>query len=115
VGRRGGADVRRDRTDSARCYRTPQELRDLLVEADLTNVGTCTLDVTTPYVDFDDFWRALDRQVGPAGAWLHGLDDHQRGFARDELRRQLGSPTGGFELHARAYAARGMRLPEGRE
>lgn len=100
--------------EGARRYRTPQELRDLLVEAGLTNVETCELDVTAPYVDFDDFWRALGRQVGPAGAWLHGLDDHQRGLAREELRRQLGSPSGGFELHGRAYGARGARFPDGR-
>jgi SAM-dependent methyltransferase len=100
--------------EGARRYRTPQELRDLLVEAGLANVETSALDVITPYVDFDEFWRALDRQVGPAGAWLHGLDDQQRVLAHEELRRQLGSPSGGFELHARAYAARGTRLPEGR-
>ena len=62
--------------------------------------------------DFEDFWRALGRQVGPAGAWLHGLDDHQRALAHPELRRQLGRRTGGFELHARAYCTRGTRLPD---
>jgi SAM-dependent methyltransferase len=96
----------------ARRYRTPQELRDLLVEAGLAEVETGELDVTASYADFDDFWRALGRQVGPAGAWLHGLDDHQRVLAREELHRQLGSPSGGFELSGRAYAARGVRLAD---
>ncbi|HET7378755.1 MAG TPA: methyltransferase domain-containing protein [Gaiellales bacterium] len=94
----------------ARRYRTPQELHELLVGAGMERVETCGLEVSASYVDFDDFWRALSRQVGPAGAWLHGLDDHQRVLARDELRRQLGSPSGGFELHARAFGARGTRL-----
>jgi SAM-dependent methyltransferase len=94
---------------AARRYRTPHELHDLLVAAGLTNVETCELDVTAPYVDFEEFWRALSLQVGPAGAWLHALDDRRRGLAHDELRRQLGSPSGAFELHGRAYGARGAR------
>ena len=69
----------------------------------------CELDVTASYGDYDEFWRALNRQVGPAGAWLHGLDDRQRGLAHDDLHRQLGSPSGPFELHGRAYGARATR------
>ncbi len=90
-------------------YRKPHELHDLLTGAGLTNVENCELDVTAPYVDFEDFWRALSRQVGPAGAWLHQLDDHERALAHDELHRQLGSPAGAFQLHGRAYGARATR------
>lgn len=93
----------------ARRYRTLQELHDLLVGAGLANVETCELDVTASYADFEEFWRALSRQVGPAGAWLHGLDGRQRELAHDELHRQLGSPGGAFELHSRAYGARATR------
>jgi hypothetical protein len=49
----------------ARRYRTARELHDLLIAAGLTNVETRELDVTAAYVDFEDFWRALSRQVGP--------------------------------------------------
>ncbi len=93
----------------ARRYRKPQELHDLLGGAGMTNVESGELDVTASYADFDDFWQALSRQVGPAGAWLHGLDDRQRALAHDELHRQLGSPSGAFKLDGRAYAARGTR------
>ncbi len=93
----------------ARRYRTPQELHDLLAGAGLTNVETGELDVTAPYVDFEDFWRPLTLGVGPAGAWLHGLDEEQRSLAHDELYRQLGSPSGAFELHGRAFGARATR------
>jgi SAM-dependent methyltransferase len=95
--------------EGARRYRTAQELHDLLAEAGLTNVETGVLDVTASYLDYDEFWRALGHQVGPAGAWVHGLDDRQRARAHDELHRQLGSPTGAFELHARGYGARAGR------
>jgi ubiquinone/menaquinone biosynthesis C-methylase UbiE len=93
----------------ARRYRNPQELYELLEGAGLTNIETGELDVSASYVDFEDFWRALSRQVGPAGAWLHRLDKNQRARAHEELHRQLGSPTGAFKLHGRAYAARAER------
>ncbi len=35
----------------------------------------------------------------------HRLDDRQRTLAHDELHRQLGSPSGGFRLNGRAFAA----------
>jgi SAM-dependent methyltransferase len=88
----------------ARRYRTADELADLL--APLGSVESAALDVTAPYTGFDDFWNALTRQVGPAGAWLASLSDAQRERAHEELHRQLGSPSGGFELTGRCYAAR---------
>jgi SAM-dependent methyltransferase len=88
----------------ARRYRTPEELADLL--APLGNVESAVIDVTAPYTGFDDFWNALTRQVGPAGAWLASLPDDQRDHAHGELHRQLGSPNGAFELTGRCYAAR---------
>lgn len=94
---------------AARRYRTPGELAELLEGAGLGGVETAELDVTAPYDGFDDFWRALERQVGPAGAWLHALEGERRAAARDELFRQLGSPSGPFELNARAYAAKATR------
>ena len=93
----------------ARRYRTSDELRDLLEGAGLADVATCELDVTASYRGFEEFWSALGRQVGPAGAWLHSLDDEQRARAHDELHRELGAPVGPFELHGRAFGARATR------
>jgi hypothetical protein len=94
---------------SARRYRTPDELRDLLAGAGLVDVEMGELDVTASYSGFDEFWSALSGQVGPAGAWLHSLDAEQRVRAQDELHRQLGAPAGPFELSGRAFAARATR------
>ena len=96
--------VERESEFGARRYRTPDELRDLL--APLGDVETGELDVTADYVDFDEFWQALERQVGPAGAWLAALPEGKRAQARDEMHRQLGSPSGAFSLTGRCYAAR---------
>ena len=93
----------------ARRYRTPDELRDLLAGAGLANLEMCELDVTASYGGFDEFWNALGKQVGPAGAWLQSLQGEQRTQAHDELHRQLGDPAGPFELHGRAFGARATR------
>jgi SAM-dependent methyltransferase len=86
-----------------RRYRTPQELHELL--APHGEVESAELDVTASYRDFAEFWQVMDRGVGPAGQWLASLDADRRDRAHDELHRQLGSPSGPFELRARAFAA----------
>ena len=91
----------------ARLYRTLPELVALLEPHG--EVETAELDVVAGYRDFDEFWGALGRQVGPAGAWLHGLDDERRSAARAELHRYFGGPDGPFELRGRAFAARVTR------
>jgi hypothetical protein len=90
------------RATEPRRYRTPQELHDVL--APHGEVETAELDVTAGYRDFDEFWQAMGRGVGPAGQWVASLDDATRERAREELFRELGSPGGPFDLHARAVA-----------
>lgn len=96
--------LEREAERGARRYRTAAELRELL--APHGEVEDAVFDVSAPYDSFDDFWSALSRQVGPAGAWLAALDDEQRGRAREEMRAQLGDPSGAFTLTGRCYAAR---------
>jgi SAM-dependent methyltransferase len=86
-----------------RRYRTPQEINDLLTP--LGEIESAELDVTAGYRDYDEFWQALQRGVGPAGHWIASLDAEAHERAHDELFRQLGSPDGVFELNARAFAA----------
>ena len=90
------------RAGEPRKYRTAQELQDLL--APLGEVESAELDVTAGYGDFEEFWNAMDRLVGPAGHWLASLDADARERAHEELFRQLGSPSGPFKLGARAFA-----------
>ena len=90
-----------------RRYRTARELHDLL--APHGDVESAELDVTAGYRDFDEFWQAMDRGVGPAGQWLASLDADARERGREEVFRQLGSPDGPFELNARAFAVAATR------
>ena len=91
------------RATEPRRYRTPQEIHGLLVPHG--EVESAELDVIAGYRDFDEFWQAMDRGVGPAGHWVASLDAERRERAHEELWRQLGSPKGPFELNARAFAA----------
>jgi SAM-dependent methyltransferase len=93
--------------EGATKYRTQRELVELLEP--LGDVEAGELDVTAQYAGFDDFWNALNGQVGPAGAWAASLDDDQRARAHEILYRELGSPTGPFELKGRAFAAKVTR------
>ncbi len=86
-----------------RRYRTPQTINELL--APHGEVESAELDVTAGYRDFEEFWQAMGRGVGPAGQWVASLDTEQRERAYEELSRRLGSPQGPFELKARAFAA----------
>src|SRR5215471_17337317 len=80
------------RASEPRRYRTPQEINDLL--APHGEVESAELDVIAGYRDFDEFWQAMDRGVGPAGQWVASLDDDRRQRAYDGLFREFGSPQG---------------------
>jgi SAM-dependent methyltransferase len=97
------AAIGASRAAEPRRYRTAGELHDLL--ARLGEVESAELDVSAGYRDFEEFWQAMGRGVGPAGHCVASLDADARERARDELFRQLGSPNGPFELAARAFAA----------
>jgi SAM-dependent methyltransferase len=91
------------RATEPRRYRTREEIDGLL--APHGEVETAELDVTTGYRDYEEFWEAMSRGVGPAGQWRASLDSEKGEQAHEELFRQLGSPQGPFELKARAFAA----------
>jgi SAM-dependent methyltransferase len=91
------------RATEPRRYRTAAEIHDLL--APHGEVEAAELDVTAGYADFEEFFQAMSRGVGPAGEWLASLGSERRELAREELFRRLGSPQGPFELKARAFAA----------
>jgi len=91
------------RATEPRRYRTAGEIHGLLAPHGAVETGE--LDVTADYGDFQEFWLAMGRGVGPAGQWVASLDSEQLEQAHAELYRQLGSPAGAFELKARAFAA----------
>ena len=54
---------------------------------------------------FDDWWEPLTLGVGPAGAYVAGLDAERRAALRDRCRTLLGPAP--LTVTAQAWAARG--------
>ena len=55
---------------------------------------------------FDDWWQPFSLGVGPAGAYLTGLDAGHQARIRDRCHAELGD--GPFTLPTVTFAARGV-------
>jgi ubiquinone/menaquinone biosynthesis C-methylase UbiE len=83
-------------------YRSRETLEGLIGEGAETEL----LEVESEYAGFDELWSTVVDGAGPAGVWAKSLDDEQRAAAREEMYRQVGSPSGAFTLTGRAWAVR---------
>jgi hypothetical protein len=95
--------------DEARTLRFGREgeIVTLFAEAGLVEIVETTLEVESPYRDFDELWSGFLAGIGPAGAYCLSLPDEQREAVRGEVFAQLDSPAGSFRLRALARCARG--------
>ncbi len=77
-------------------------LAELAAEAGLLDVTASVLVVHVGFATLDEWWEPFTFGVGPAGAYVAGLDDTQR----DRLRTRCGEllPRPPFELEASAWA-----------
>jgi SAM-dependent methyltransferase len=80
-------------------------LGELLVAAGADDVTTGRLDVTVPFRGLHDWWEPFTLGVGPAGAYVAGLDDAGRAALRDACAARL--PEGPFELTSTAWTGTG--------
>jgi SAM-dependent methyltransferase len=96
-------------TEARTGYRSRDEIEGLFTGAGFSDVQTELLEVEREYAAFDELWGTIADGAGPAGAWVKTLDDEQRSEAREEMRRQVGEPSGAFTLHGRAWATRATR------
>lgn len=78
----------------------------LLEAAGLHGVEGSTLSVQREHPSFEDWWEPFTRGVGPAGAYVGGLDGASQVELRERCRARL--PSGPFVLTALAWAARGI-------
>ena len=81
-------------------------LVELLEAAGLRAAEQTTLSVSVEHPTFDEWWEPFTLGVGPAGAYVAGLDDDARERLREGCRELF--PTAPFEITARAWAARGL-------
>jgi hypothetical protein len=73
-----------------------RQLARLWQETGLVEVETSGLELATPFIDFEDYWRPFLGGQGPAPAYVASLDARRRDALRDQLRARacLPAPTG---------------------
>lgn len=88
----------------------PEPLYALFVGAALERTKLRTIEVTTVFKDFDDYWPPFLGGQGPAPTYCMSLPEDRRAALRDRLKATL--PTradGSIHLTARAFAIRGTK------
>jgi SAM-dependent methyltransferase len=80
-------------------------LVELLTAAGCSDVEGATLPVRVEHESFEEWWEPFLLGVGPAGAFLAGLDADAAAEVREASRALLGD--GPIVIAARAWAARG--------
>jgi len=81
-------------------------LAELFKAAGLRDVEAWYLEVTLEHPTFDEWWEPYVAGVGPAGAYVAGLDPERQAELRERCRAAL--PEAPFVLTSRAWAARGL-------
>ena len=76
-------------------------LAELAEATGLTEVESSTLTVTSAFTGFDEWWATFLLGVGPAGAYVSGLDDPGRAALRERCAQRW--PDGPFEVSATAW------------
>lgn len=85
----------------------PEALEKLFAGAGLNEVEVRAIDVSTPFVNFDDYWRPFLGGQGPAPAYAMALDEAARARLRDRIRERVPTQAdGSISLSARAWAVR---------
>lgn len=79
-------------------------LAELCAAAGLEDVESTSLSVTVPFATFADWWEPYTLGVGPAGAYLAGLDDGRREALRVRCAEELLPEP--FTLRASAWSVR---------
>ena len=80
-------------------------LAELFAAAGIEDVDSGALTIRVQSATFDSWWQPYTLGVGPAGAYVAGLDDE----GREALRRRCAElpPDAPFEITATAWCARG--------
>jgi len=87
----------------------PDPLHRLFERSGLQHVSVCAMDVPTPFLDFDDYWRPFLGGQGPAPGYAMSLSVERREQLRAAIQQRLRIEADGrILLTARAWAVRGI-------
>jgi ubiquinone/menaquinone biosynthesis C-methylase UbiE len=85
-----------------------QALKRLFENTGFVNIETTSIEITTHFRNFDDYWKPFLGGQGPAPSFVLSLDEDERKILRNALKARL--PTrqdGSISMVARAWAAKG--------
>lgn len=86
----------------------PDPLIDLFTQAGLGEVQVQSIEVSTAFDGFDDYWTPFLGGQGPAPAYAMSLSEDKRNALRERIRSTLPiAGDGSIRLTARAWAVRG--------
>ena len=80
-------------------------LTDLFERSGLRDIEETALTVSVEHPTFEEWWEPYALGVGPAGAYVVGLDPEAQEKLRERCRARLPEPP--FVIEARAWSARG--------
>jgi ubiquinone/menaquinone biosynthesis C-methylase UbiE len=81
-------------------------LRELFADAGLNSLEETTVEASSKFATFEEWWEPFTLGVGPAGDYAKQLDDERLTQLRDRCRQLLDRPP--FTVQAAAWAARGV-------
>jgi hypothetical protein len=96
----------RPRSRTSPSLRAPRgSSRGALPDSWADDVEDATITITVEHPTFEDWWEPFTLGVGPAGAYVAGLEPDRRAELRERCRDRLPVPP--FTVSAVAWAARG--------
>jgi hypothetical protein len=82
----------------------PEALEKLFADAGLRGVEAKSIDIPTPFANFDEYWQPFLGGQGPAPAYAMSLDGTLRTRLRDRCKvndTQLGAPADALQAARR--------------
>ena len=92
--------------ESGRAGTRQGHLAELAEAAGVRQVEETTLSVEVEHATFEEWWEPYTLGVGPAGAYVAGLDPERRTELERVCRQSL--PTAPFTITASVWAVRGL-------
>jgi ubiquinone/menaquinone biosynthesis C-methylase UbiE len=90
--------------ESERAGSREGHLAELAAAAGLSDISSGSLSVTVTFDSFAQWWEPYTMGVGPAGAYVAGLEDAARGRLRTRAEELL--PAAPFDITAKAWLMR---------
>jgi ubiquinone/menaquinone biosynthesis C-methylase UbiE len=84
-------------------------LKRLFEKTGFVDIETTSIEITTYFRDFEDYWKPFLGGQGPAPSFVLSLDEYKKNKLRHTLKARLPTqPDGSISMVARAWAVKGQ-------